>query len=161
MSRGALNFEEEAVEYYTPKKILDYFGPFEYDPATTPTRAAYHGIPKFDTAQTDGLKRDWAQFRRIWINPPFNAKQHFWWKACETYQRAHNDILFLCPTNFLTTARLHRLSQPFTLYLPQTRIKFEEESAGGGVAKSPAFGSVILRPSEHSSLIILPREVTE
>ena len=35
MSKGAVNFNETAIEYYTPKWLVDMFGRFDYDPATT------------------------------------------------------------------------------------------------------------------------------
>lgn len=159
MSKGAVNFDEQAVEYYTPKKIIDYLGLFDYDPATTKERALYHNIPHYDTVLSDGLKTDWTKYQRIWINPPFSDKHHFWWKAVETYRKAHNEIYFLCPIEFLTTGRFHQPKQPITLYLPEGRIKFEQDATGGGVAKSPAFGSVIIKPSEENHIIFLPKEV--
>lgn len=157
MSRGVKKYNEQAVEYYTPKKLLDYLGPFDYDPATTLERALYHRIPNFTCLPDDGLLEDWTRYKRIWINPPFNDKHHFWWKACETYQKAHNRILFLCPIEFLTTARFHKPNQPITLFLPEGRIKFEREASGGGEAKSPAFGSVIIKPSDSDHIVYLPK----
>ena len=35
MTKWAVNFETGNVEYYTPKFVVDYFGSFDYDPATT------------------------------------------------------------------------------------------------------------------------------
>lgn len=72
MSKGAINFSSNN-EYWTPKEIVDKFGKFDYDPATTPKRAALFGIPNFDTIDTDGLKSDWTKYERIWINPPFDG----------------------------------------------------------------------------------------
>lgn len=161
MSKGALTFNEQAVEYYTPKKLVDYFGPFDYDPATTGARAIYHQIPAYSTKETDGLAADWTKFQNIWINPPFSDKHHFWWKACETYQKVHNHICFLCPIEFLTTARFHRPHQPIHLYLPEGRIKFERTPTGGAPAKSPAFGSVIIVPARESRVFYLPKELFE
>lgn len=158
MSKGAVNFNEEAVEYYTPKALLDYFGPFDYDPATTPERAKYHHISNFDTKETDGLKQDWTPYSRIWINPPFNIKILFWQKAVETYRKAHNQIFFLCPIEFLPTIRFQNTNQPFTLYLPRGRVKFEHTAGGGDTAKSPAFGSVIISPSDTYQLELIPKD---
>lgn len=39
MSKGAVNFNEAAIEYYTPKSLVDMFGEFDYDPATTAEQA--------------------------------------------------------------------------------------------------------------------------
>lgn len=144
MSKGALNFNEQAVEYYTPKKLIDYFGPFDYDPATTREQAMYHGIHLYTTKENNGLITDWTAFKRIWINPPFNQKKEFWAKAVETYRRANNQIYFLCPTSFLTTKAFTTWHQPIHLYIPEGRIAFETLPCGNGIAKSPAFGSVVI-----------------
>lgn len=86
MSKGALSFNEDAVEWYTPKNVVDRFGSFEYDPATTKEQANYLNIPNYDTKETDGLSSDWSIYKRIWCNPPFNIKHQFFEKACETYK---------------------------------------------------------------------------
>lgn len=162
MSRGAVNFDEDKVEYYTPRKILDFlrlYGyEFDYDPATTQERAVYHHIPNFDTAQTDGLRADWTQYRIIWVNPPFSRKKEFWQKAVETYQQVHNHIFFLCPANFLPTKMFVSLRQPISLLIPEGRIAFEITPEGGGATKAPAFGSVIVKPSENPTIRYIPQE---
>lgn len=94
-------------EYYTPKEIVARFGHFDYDPATTPEKAAEFGIDSFDTIETDGLTKDWTKYRRIWCNPPFTRKHEFLAKACETYRKTHADIYFLFPVEFTTTKRFH------------------------------------------------------
>lgn len=94
-------------EYYTPKEIVARFGHFDYDPATTPEKAAEFGIKSFDTIETDGLTKDWTKYRRIWCNPPFTRKHEFLAKACETYRKTHADIYFLFPVEFTTTKRFH------------------------------------------------------
>ena len=42
------------------------FGEFDYDPATVEAKLKEFGIPNFDTIETDGLKTDWTQYKRIW-----------------------------------------------------------------------------------------------
>lgn len=108
MSKGAINFTKDN-EYYTPKQIVDMFGPFDYDPATTVERARLFNIPNFDTIDTNGLTSDWSSYRRIWINPPFTIKHKFLEKAWDTYQKTKADIYLLCPIEFLTTKRFHSL----------------------------------------------------
>lgn len=78
-------------EYYTPKKAVNYFGTFDYDPATTKEKAEELNIKEYDTIETDGLKRNWTNFKKIWINPPFTDKYKFLQKAVETY-KADNTI---------------------------------------------------------------------
>ena len=80
-----VNFAKDN-EYYTPKRVVDYFGKFDYDPATTKEKAKEFGIEHYDTIETDGLKQDWSKYKRIWINPPFTLKQEFLKKAYETYR---------------------------------------------------------------------------
>ena len=149
MSKGTLGFNQSAIEYYTPKSLVDMFGTFDYDPATTAEQANRLGIPNYDTKDTDGLKADWSQYMRIWINPPFNIKHLFWDKACETYDKCRNGIYFLCPIEFLTTRRFHdsldKRNLNFNIILPKGRIKF---ISGYGMDKrSIAFGSVVVMPT--------------
>ena len=73
-------------EYYTPKEIVSYFGKFDYDPATTKEKALEFGISNYDTIETNGLTKDWSEYKKIWINPPFSDKEKFIKKAYETYQ---------------------------------------------------------------------------
>ena len=90
MSKGQVNFEKDN-EYYTPKRVVDYFGKFDYDPATTKEKAIEFGVEHYDTIETDGLKQDWSKYKRIWVNPPFSDKHKFVEKAYQTY-RENPDI---------------------------------------------------------------------
>lgn len=108
MSKGAINFSNDN-EYYTPKALVDFFGKFDYDPATTKEKAAEFGIKNYDTIETDGLRADWSKYRRIWINPPFTIKHKFLEKAVK-YQDGR-DIFMLVPIEFLTTKRFHQLAR--------------------------------------------------
>ena len=130
-------------EYYTPKYVVDLFGKFDYDPATTPDKAHDLGIKHFDTIDTDGLSADWTKYQRIWINPPFTRKHEFIAKAQETYDRAKNDIYILFPIEFLTTQRFHKACKGGKIFIPNGRINFE--SGLGKKGKSPAFGSVVFK----------------
>ena len=160
MSKGAVNMNENNVEYYTPKSVVDYFGRFDYDPATIPEKAADLGIPNYDTIETDGLKTDWTKYRNIWINPPFNRKHEFWNKVCKTYAQTRNRIYFLCPVEFLTTKRFHNSlvanDIKVIVFVPNGRIKFQ--SGVGLNEKSPAFGSVVVMPSDRCGLFLVDFE---
>ncbi len=94
-------------DWYTPKDFVFRFGVFDYDPATTDEKAQEFGLQSYDTIETDGLSKDWTQYKRIWINPPFTRKHEFIIKAWETYQKAKNEIYILFPIEFLTTKRFH------------------------------------------------------
>lgn len=132
-------------EYYTPRELVNMFGKFEYDPATTKEKAQDLGIKNFDTIKTDGLKQDWSRYKRIWINPPFTHKHLFLKKAVETYAIARNEIYILFPVEFLTTKRFHESCSGYggVIYLPNGRIKFQ--SGLGKKSSSPAFGSVVYK----------------
>jgi len=106
MAKSQVQFTKDN-EYYIPKTFVDRFGKFDYDPATTKEKAKEFGISNFDTIETDGLTKDWTQYKRIWINPPFTRKHEFIIKAWETYQKVKNEIYILFPIEFLTTARFH------------------------------------------------------
>ena len=152
MSKGAINFSSDN-EYYTPKGFVAKFGSFDYDPATTKEKAEDLGIVNFDTIESDGLKTDWTQFKRIWINPPFTKKHIFLEKAVQTYLQARNDIYFLAPIEFLTTKRFNeqiKMGGGIKLFLPNGRIKFE--SGLGKESRSPAFGSIVFKLQRENEI---------
>jgi phage N-6-adenine-methyltransferase len=142
MAKSQVQFTKDN-EYYTPKSFVDRFGKFDYDPATTKEKAEEFGIENYDTIETDGLSKDWTQYKRIWINPPFTIKHEFIQKAWETYQKAKNEIYILFPIEFVTTKRFHTALGGGRLFIPNGRINFE--SGLGKKGKSPAFGSVVLK----------------
>ena len=94
MSKGQVNFEKDN-EYYTPKRVVDYFGKFDYDPATTKEKAKEFGVEYYDTIETDGLKQDWSKYKKIWINPPFSDKHKFVEKAYQTYRENPNIYIYI------------------------------------------------------------------
>ena len=159
MSNGAIRFSEE-IEYYTPKYIVDKFGPFDYDPATTVAQAEHLEIPNYDTKETNGLFSDWTKYDKIWINPPFTEKYEFLLKAVRTFHDANRyiDICILLPISFLTTKKFSDIMdyEYYDLFLPNGRIKFENNKRE---AKSPAFGSVIIRLNFEGSKRIIPLEI--
>lgn len=142
MAKGLVEFTKNN-EWYTPKGFVDRFGIFDYDPATTKEKAEEFGIKHFDTIDTDGLSKDWTVYKRIWINPPFTIKHKFLEKAWETYHQTQNEIYILFPIEFITTQRFHKMSKGGKLFIPNGRIKFE--SGVGANAKSPAFGSIVMK----------------
>lgn len=146
MSRGAINFSSND-EYFTPKTLVDKFGKFDYDPATTEEKAEEMGIDNYDTIETDGLKSDWTKFKKIWINPPFTMKNEFLEKAQQYFDATGGGVYVLLPIGYLTTKKFHTICKGATIYLPNGRIKFE--SGVGGKTKSPAFGSVVIKLSEE------------
>ena len=142
MAKSQVQFTKDN-EYYTKKEFVERFGVFDYDPATTKEKANEFGIPNYDTIETDGLSKDWTQYKKIWINPPFTRKHEFIAKAWKTFEEVGNEIYILFPIEFLTTARFHNSVWGGKLFVPNGRINFE--SGLGKKGKSPAFGSVVLK----------------
>lgn len=140
MPKAGLQFQKKD-EYMTPKEVVDFFGPFDYDPATTKEQAKALGILNYDTILSDGLKTDWSQYNKIWINPPFTRKFEFLEKAVKT--DAH--IFFLMPIETMTTGKFHKIMDNYgggyIMWIPNGRIKFDD---GSGKCSFPAFGSVVL-----------------
>lgn len=149
MSKGAINFSKDN-EYYTPKQIMEMFGSFEYDPATTKEKAEEFGVKAYDTIETDGLKSDWTLYNSIWCNPPFTIKHEFLKKAQDYFDRTGGAVYMLIPIEFLTTKRFHSICKGATIFLPNGRIKFE--SGLGRNSKSPAFGSVVIKLAKRWSI---------
>lgn len=147
MAQANVNFTKDN-EYYTPKKVVDFFGKFEYDPATTKEKAEEFNICEYDTIETDGLSKDWTKYKSIWINPPFTIKHKFLNKAYETYKKAKNEIYILFPIEFLTTKMFSDITQNMggKIFIPNGRINFQ--SGLGKKSKSPAFGCIILKIQE-------------
>lgn len=148
MAKAGLMFAKRD-EWYTPKEVVDFFGPFDYDPATTKKQAKYLGIPDYDTIRTDGLRPDWRKYERIWLNPPFSRKFEFLSKTVWTAMYSHSTkIFYLCPAETITTKKFHEIvgGQPYRMWIPNGRIKFND---GSGKASSPAFGSIVLEFGRH------------
>ena len=76
MAKANVKFTKDN-EYYTPKSVVEYFGKFDYDPATCEEKAKEFGIKNYDTIETNGLTKDWTIYKNIWINPPFTEKHKF------------------------------------------------------------------------------------
>jgi phage N-6-adenine-methyltransferase len=149
MAKGGVVFTKDN-EYYTPKYVVDTFGKFDYDPATTPEKAQEFGLKHFDTIETDGLSKDWTNHKRIWINPPFTRKHEFLAKAQQTYDKAKNEIYILFPIEFLTTQRFRKVCKGGRLYIPDGRINFQ--SGLGKKPTSSAFGSCILKLQDNNEV---------
>ena len=144
MPKAGLQFQKKD-QWNTPKDVVDTFGLFDYDPATTDEQAEYLDILDYDTIQTDGLESDWTEYKKIWVNPPFTKKGAFLLKAVQSLEWMDDDarIFFLIPIEFTTTKLFHNImgGQGYIMYIPNGRIKFDD---GSGRSSSPAFGSVVL-----------------
>ena len=130
-------------EDYTPKYFVEYFGNFDYDPATTKKQASYLNIYNYDTIDTDGLNKEW-NYKKIWVNPPFTKKFEFLKKAVESYKKYNNEIYILFPIESMTTKKFYDAidNVKFKLYIPNFRLGFivdDIEYSHG------AFGIVVLK----------------
>lgn len=128
---------------YTPKYFVDYFGTFDYDPATTKEQAEYLGIENYDTEETDGLIKEW-NYEKIWINPPFTKKFEFLSKAVEAYKKYNSYIYILFPIESTTTKKWYDIMKDvkFKMYIPSYRIGFIVD---GKQYRSGAFGCCVIR----------------
>lgn len=143
MAKAGIQFQKKD-QWNTPKEVVGFFGPFEYDPATTKEQAKKFGVLHYDTIETDGLKADWTKYHSIWINPPFTKKFDFLYKLMVSLSLPNHirTVCVLLPIETLTTKKFHDIvKEPFNLVIPNGRIKFED---GMGKGSSPAFGSCIL-----------------
>ena len=131
MPKAGIQFSNKD-EWYTPKAVVEFFGVFDYDPATTKEQAEEMDILDYDTIETDGLKSDWSEYRKIWINPPFTKKFEFLEKAVHT----PSHIFFLTPIETMTTKKFHEIvgDTPFIVHAPNGRIKFHDAAGGGHIA---------------------------
>lgn len=149
MPKAGIQFQKKD-EYNTPKEVVDFFGPFDYDLATTKEQAEHLGIPNYDTIETDGLRPDahWEDYDKIWINPPFTRKFDFLQKTFETVLWHSTKVFFLLPAETITTKKFHEIvgRQPYRMWIPNGRIRFDD---GSGKVSSPAFGSVVLEFGSH------------
>lgn len=128
MPKAGIQFSRKD-EYFTPKEVVDAFGVFDYDPATTKEQAEYLDILDYDTIETDGLNSDWSEYNKIWCNPPFTRKFEFLKKAIESKK----NVYFLTPIETLTTKKFHQIvgDTPYTMFVPNGRIKFIDPLGGG------------------------------
>ena len=150
MSSSCINLSKND-EWYTPKYIVEYFGKFDYDPATTKEKAEEFDIVNYDTIDTDGLKTDWTLYKRIWLNPPFTKKKEFLSKAVDTFNRVKNNIYIVLPVSYLTTKQFYEIIPSAKIYLPNGRIAFEKE----GNTSTPALGTIIIKLDDKWSIELL------
>ena len=159
MSKGAVNFNKND-EYYTPLSIINNVtgGSIDYDPATNDNKAKDFGVLNYDTIETNGLTTDWTSYNRIWVNPPFTMKKEFMQKAVDTVKdNPEATIWFLVPIETLTTKWFNAMVTKYDLIIPNGRIKFEDPN--NPKAKSPAFGSIIVKLGSQSSMNIKSLEL--
>lgn len=123
MPKAGIQFSTKD-DWFTPKEVVGFFGPFDYDPATTKERADYFNIPYYDTIETDGLKQNWQRFDKIWCNPPFTRKFEFLSKAVNCGSK----VFFLLPIETLTTKKFHDIvgDTKYRMWVPNGRIKFQD-----------------------------------
>lgn len=144
-------------DWCTPKNVVDYFGPFDLDPATTKEQAERLGIPNYYTIETNGLDKSW--WGRVWLNPPFSNKTEWIKKAREELDNPFvKEIYILLPMGVCTTLWHQYILGKSIIYIPPNRIAFEGKDTK---KQSPAFESVIIKLTKESNntYIILEKGV--
>lgn len=78
-------------EWLTPKYITDALGVFQFDPCA-PVKTTHRICGAYFDKTDDGLKSDWPNNCRIWLNPPFGR---LWPKFVEKLAAHGNGIALL------------------------------------------------------------------
>lgn len=149
MSKGAINFSADN-EYYTPKQIVDMFGRFEYDPATTPEKAktwASRTTTRLKQTGSNLTGQSTSQSGAIHHSQSNTSSSK---RLRNTMTKRGGDVCMIVPIEFLTTKRFHAICKGAKIFLPNGRIKYE--SGLGKPSRSPAFGSVVIKLDDHWSI---------
>lgn len=141
---------------YTPKYLVDLFGSFDYDPATTKEQAEYLNIKNYDSIETNSLTKEW-NYKKIWLNPPFSNKFEFLEKSVNEYKKYKNDIYILFPIESMTTRSWSNIMAniKFKMYIPDYRIGF---IVNGKQFNAGAFGIVIIKFQENYDIELIYKD---
>lgn len=82
-------FDTWATPAWLVAQLSEEFGPFELDPAATPTNAK---APRFYTREQDGLKQPWEG--RVFLNPPYGPGIGLWMR--KAWESARGGALVVC-----------------------------------------------------------------
>jgi phage N-6-adenine-methyltransferase len=118
-----------------------------------------HKLPRYFTAQDDGLAHPWAA-ERVWCNPPFSNLAPWIKKAWE--ETGAPLIVMLIPANRCEQSFWQEMIEPFrdrggvlsTEFLPG-RMRFLTPGSGGVRPNSrPPFGCVLLIWRHHAGRVV-------
>ncbi len=134
MSAGRKN-RQSKVDYCTPPKyveaIMEFFdGKLDLDPCSN----LYSSVPADNEIflPFDGLKEEWAQYKSIFVNPPYGRDSE---RKTSIYDWIHkgldtgSEILYLIPVATNTSHFKEVIFKYFTgiCFLEDTRLKFWSE----------------------------------
>lgn len=131
-------FTSNTPEWATPQDLFDKlnqeFGPFDLDPCATKENAK---CERFYNMQDDGLKQNWAERERVFINPPYGREIGKW------VQKAYEESLKGCLCVMLLPARTdtrwwHEWVMKGEVRFLRGRLKF------GGSKNSAPFPSAVV-----------------
>ena len=98
MNKAVIYKKASKDEWYTPKHIVDYFGKFDLDVASSEYNSKRLGIKKYFSKENTALDKDWKG--KVWCNPPFSIKNDFIKKAREEVDKGNADVYILLPMSF-------------------------------------------------------------
>lgn len=134
-------------EWYTPKHIVDMFGPFDLDAAGNEYNSKRLGIPKFYSKENSALDKEWHG--KVWCNPPFSIKDKFIAKAREQVDKGNCEVYFLMPMRMEIIAVHKHIMGKAKLYIPNGRISFETPE--GTALGTPNFASIIIKMTKEKN----------
>lgn len=146
-------YKNYSNEWYTPINIIKlleakYFIKFDFDPATTPSKAQEFGISNYLTIEDNGLETNWSG-NYIWINPPFSLKEKFLIKAREYLEVNPQAMIFiLLPNSFASQLFQKYILGKAKIHLFTKRIVFETE--GKTKYNRPPFDSCVCLLTKNS-----------
>lgn len=132
-------------EWYTPKYIVDMFGKFDLDTATSDYNLKRLDIPNGFTKENSALNQEW--YGKVWCNPPFSMKNEFIEKAREEVNKGNCEVYMLLPMRMETIAVHKHIMNYAHLYIPNGRISFETPE--GKTLGTPQFASVIVKMTKE------------
>lgn len=133
-------FSHESDEYETPQKLFDLlnkpysFGPFDLDAAATKDNTKCSSYFSIDD---DGLNKDWSEYKKIWINPPYSKVKEWVKKAYEESEKNNVEVVMLLPSRTDTRYWADYCMKAREIYFIKGRLKFNN------MKNSAPFPSVI------------------
>jgi phage N-6-adenine-methyltransferase len=135
-----LMFSSEKQDWATPQQFFDEvnkkYGPFDLDVCATHDNAkcsTYYTLENFD----DGLKNNWSQYKRCWMNPPYGRGIGEWVR--KAYSESLNGCLVVCLLPARTDTKwFHEYCMKGKIEFIKGRLKF------GNSKNSAPFPSMIV-----------------
>lgn len=127
----------KTTEWETPQWIFDEWNrvfDFQLDSCATSENAK---CPAFFTKDDDGILKDWAPYKRVWMNPPYGREIGLWMK--KAYEESLKGCIVVCLVPAKTETRWwHDYARHGIPFWIKGRLQF------GGVKVNAPFSSVVV-----------------